>query len=202
MEDFVRFTIGKRPSLKKELSNKIVTLFAEISASYIFEKRNARRPNSNTIKYSLVNLGHELGYRVYANGLSEQQRQEQWEKYKFVCREFLCDVHWYVDKAGKFYILENVILVAESELGAARKGDISKLRNPAIKFDFQKLLIANADLRLMIFKVHKIEHLSELNRYFEEAIREYRTLRKKSCFLFICFVHDSKSLFYCEKYKQ
>ena len=202
MENFTVFKVGKKLSLKNELSKTIVNLFAELSASYIFEKRNARRPNSNAIKYSLVNLGHELGYRVYANGLSEEQRKEQWEKYKFVCREFLYDVHWYIDKAGKFYTPENVVLVAESELGAARKGDTSKLRNPAIKFDFQKLLIANADLRLMIFKVNKIDHLSELNQYFEEAIKDYRALKKGSCFLFLCFVHDSKSLYYCEKYKR
>jgi hypothetical protein len=201
MKTFEKLSLDKTAKLKNPLAIKLLKMFEDVSAKYIYEKRNARRPNSNCIKYNLVKLGHELNYRVYANGLTPEQCDEQSQKYKFVCREFLYDIHWYKDIDGKFYTPETVALVAESELGDTRKGDLSKQRNPAIKFDFQKLLMANAELRLMIVKVYKSNHLAELNDYFEDAIREYKLLKKGSCFLFICFVHDTKELFYAEKYK-
>ena len=202
METFIQLAKEKESLLQNELSRHILEMFSQIFQDYIFQRRNARKPNSNLIKYNLVNLGHKLGYRVYANGLNENQKKEQWDKYKFVCREFLYDVHWYLDIEGKFYTPETVRLVAESELGDTRKGDISGLPNPAIKFDFQKLLVANAELRLMIFKVYKFKFLSELNDYFNYAIREYGRLQTGDCFLFICLVHETKQLYFAEKMKQ
>jgi len=46
----------------------------------------------------MVLLGHSLGYRVYANGLTDEQQKEQFEDYGFINREFLFDIHWYKDK--------------------------------------------------------------------------------------------------------
>lgn len=198
-----RKLIDNNPThLKHKHSKKLVQLFQKISSGYIYEKKNARKPNTNSIKYNLVKLGHRLKYSVYANGLTEEQRQEQSKKHNFICKEFLYDVHWYTDKKGSFYTPENVALVVESELGDRRKGDKSKMPNPAIKFDFQKLLLSNAELRLMIFKTKNLLHLEELDAYFEQAITAYTLLKKKSAFLFICFVHDTKELYYTEKYKK
>ncbi|MBG9378414.1 non-classical export protein 1 [Panacibacter sp. DH6] len=199
---FLKAIHDQNTRLSSKYSDRILKLFIGISSAYIYEKREARKPNTNTIKYNLVKLGHELGFRVYANGLTSEQSREQFEKYGFVNREFLYDVHWYVDKKGEFYTPEDVPLVVESELGDRRKNDTSKLRSPAIKFDFQKLLFANADLRLMIFKTKNLQHLNEINLYFEKAIESFRLLEKGSAFLFICFVHDTKELYYSEKNKQ
>lgn len=193
---------GKVDNLKHKYSETLVRLFQEMSGEYIYQKREARKPNTNSIKYNLVKLGHKLGYRVYANGLTPEQVKEQFDEYGFVCREFLYDVHWYVDKVGEFYTPEHVSLVVESELGDRRKGDKSKSPNPAVKFDFQKLLLANAELRLMVFKTRSLQHLNQLNTYFDEAIKAYDLLRKNDAFLFICFVHDSKEMYYAEKFKK
>jgi hypothetical protein len=176
-------------------------LFVEISKTYVYAKRGARKPNSNAIKYNMVKLGHQLGYRVYANGLTETQKQEQFDNYKFINREFLFDIHWYKDKKDEYYMPERISLVAESELGDRRKGDQSKLKNPAVMFDFQKLLVANAELRLLIFKVKDRTELYALEQYFERSIAAYKLLEKDSIFLFACFQHDTKELLYCEKYK-
>jgi len=94
-----------------------------------------------------------------------------------------------------------ISLVAESELGDRRKGDKSKLKNPAVMFDFQKLLVANAALRLLIFKSKNIAELEALNTYFDRSISNYKLLEKGSIFLFACFVHNTKDFYYTEKYK-
>ena len=201
MTDFKNIINGNTSGLRHKYSKKIVLLFDEISNTYVYAKRNARKPNSNAIKYNMVKLGHELGYRVYANGLTEEQKKEQFDKYKFVNREFLFDIHWYKDKKKEYYMPEIISLVAESELGDRRKGDQSKLKNPAVMFDFQKLLVANAELRLLIFKAKSRIELEALEKYFEKSIAAYKLLQKGSIFLFTCFLHDTKELVYCEKYK-
>lgn len=201
MTNFRKIINAKPVGLRHKYSKKIVLLFDEISNTYIYAKRNARKPNSNAIKYNMVKLGHELGYKVYANGLTEAQKKEQFENYKFINREFLFDIHWYKDEKNKYYMPKKISLVAESELGDRRKGDQSKLKNPAVMFDFQKLLVANAELRLLIFKAKNQIELDELEEYFEKAITTYKLLEKGSIFLFVCFMHDTKEFLYCEKYK-
>lgn len=202
MTTFRKLINGETNNLQHKHSDTIVRLFQEIASEYIYQKRDARKPNTNSIKYNLVKLGHTLGYRVYANGLTPEQAKEQFDEYGFVCREFLYDVHWYVDKRGEFYTPENVSLVVESELGDRRKGDTSKSPNPAVKFDFQKLLLANAELRLMVFKTKNVQHLNQLDSYFDNAIEAYSLLKKNDIFLFICFTHDSKEMYFTEKYKK
>jgi len=149
----------------------------------------------------MVKLGHKLGYRVYANGLYDEQKKEQFDLHNFVNREFLFDIHWYKDKKDEYYMPETISLVAESELGDRRKGDMSKLKNPAVMFDFQKLLVANAELRLLIFKVKNIEELYALETYYEKSIAAYKLLEKGSIFLFACFVQETREFLYCEKFK-
>lgn len=202
MTKFRKLIKGEPSGLIHNHSETIVRLFQKIASEYIYQKKDARKPNTNLIKYNLVKLGHELKYRVYANGLTPEQSQEQFEKYGFVGREFLYDVHWYIDKDGEFYTPENVSLVVESELGDRRKGDTSKSPNPAVKFDFQKLLLANAELRLMIFKVKNLKQLQQLNTYFDNAINAYKLLKKRDTFLFVCFMHDTKEMYFTEKHKK
>lgn len=149
----------------------------------------------------MIQLGHTLGYKVYANGLNEDQKKEILESSRFVNREYLFDIFWYKEVENEFHITETVTLVGESELGDRRKGDFSKLKNPAVKFDFQKLLVANAELRLLIFKVKNESELNDLNKYFDKAIVAYKLLQKGSILLFACFNHEKKELLYCEKVK-
>lgn len=201
MASFKPITEFKIKDVKNAYSRPILALFSSLYPEYIYAVKKARKPNSNLIKYNLVKLGHDLGFRVYANGLTPEQLEEQKLKYHFVNREFLFDIHWYRDKADYYYTPESISLVGESELGDRRKGDQSKRKNPAVMFDFQKLLVANAELRLLIFKVRNKEELEALDDYFIKAIRAYQLLRKGSPFLFVCFMHSSKMLYFSEKRK-
>ena len=81
-----------------------------------------------------------------------------------------------------------------------RKEDRNGDRYSAIKYDFQKLLLANTGLRLMIFKISNEEELKLLSKYFNDAINIYTPL-KKGNFLFVAFHDDEKSFHYCYKEK-
>ncbi len=201
METFKRITEYRTSDLTDRYARKILTSFKKVYAEYIYQRRQARKPNSMLIKHTLVNLGHKLKFRVYANGLRDDLLNDQCDKYGFVNREFLYDVHWYKDKKDCHYMPETIPLVVESELGDRRKGDRSGCKSPAVMFDFQKLLVANAELRMLVFKVYQQTELAKLNEYFEEAIRTYRLIAKGSAFFFVCFDHSSKMIYYCEKVK-
>lgn len=113
---------------------------------------------------------------------------------KFVNREWLYDLLWYQEDNNEGYCPINFSLIVESEWEKRRRegkrGDLYS----GIKYDFQKLLLSNSGLRLMIFKISKEEELNQLSEYFNNAIIRYTPLQKGE-FLFIAF-HDKKKSFH------
>ena len=88
-------------------------------------------------------LGHELGFKTSIGGFPEQFEPE-----------WLFDVVWYIENSNGQLL--NVPLVVESEWDKKYGG---------IKYDFEKLLLANAERRLMIcqakesYQINLIENL-------------------------------------------
>ncbi|HWZ21618.1 MAG TPA: hypothetical protein VNW06_03130 [Cytophagaceae bacterium] len=167
--------------------------------SYDIKKRPQR---TRLIKETLTNLGDSTlkdkkSFKVYSHGLSNELRQSHGGKYKNV--EWLYDLHWYTE-ADDPYLPTTLPLVMECEWHQKRKGD-SKVPYSGIKYDFQKLLVANSELRLMIFLIKKEDDLLELDQYFDRAIENYKHLEKKSRFLFIAFDEKIKGFHYTEKIK-
>jgi hypothetical protein len=96
------------------------------------------------------------------------------------------------------YLPTRLPLVAEIEWRPKRDED-SIVPYSGYKFDFQKLLVANADLRLMIFSLRKKDNIEDLGNYFYKAIKSYRNLAKKSKFLFIAFDKRIEGFYYIKK---
>lgn len=119
----------------------------------------------------------------------------------FKNHEWLYDLHWYKDNPNTDYMTNALPLVAEFELGNRReleKGKNCKQPYSAVRFDFQKLLIANAYIRLMVFRVADFEKdvldpKNGLSIYFNRAIKGYDNLKGDYQFLFACY---SKNEFY------
>lgn len=103
----------------------------------------------------------------------------------FVNREWLLDLHWYSEGAEP-YSIETLQLAVECEWNPKRKGD-SKVPYSGIKYDFQKLVVTNAKLRLMIFKIKRNEDLLALSNYFENVISNYKHIENNAQFLFVAF---------------
>ncbi|KAA6324026.1 hypothetical protein EZS27_026598 [termite gut metagenome] len=143
-------------------------------------------------------MGHELEYKVYANRLEEEDLKEV--NHNFVNREWLFDLSFYTDrdKYKEPYSIDRLLLTVECEWYSRRKEDKKKDRFSGFKYDFQKLLVSNAELRLMIFIIKKPIDIGlfELETYFNNVITNYKHLENKAKFLFVAFSTSEKSFYY------
>ena len=143
-------------------------------------------------------LKNKPSYKVYANRISEYLRQSHGGKFKNV--EWLYDLHWYTEAEDDDYIPTGLPLVVECEWSSYKPKD-GRIPFGAIKYDFQKLLVCNAELRLMIFTIRKDDDLVVLDHYFTKAINSYNQLAENSEFLFIGYDRRIGGFHYCEKKK-
>jgi hypothetical protein len=184
-------TFSNNTSIKLEgLSKKIIQTFG--NSNDLFFQNQIRPERTRFIKKLLIKLGHELKFKVYANRLNKEDLQEI--NQPFVNREWLFDIHFYTD-SNEPYSVESLPLVAECEWNPRRKGD-SIVPFSGIKYDFQKLIVSNAELRLMIFKIKKSSDLAQLETYFKNTINNYRHLENNAQFLFVAFDDKTNSFHY------
>ncbi|WP_424040231.1 hypothetical protein [Prevotella nigrescens] len=134
----------------------------------------------------MTNLGDRKGYKVYSHSLSEELDNN--DVTKFVNREWLFDLCWYKEDETFKYSLKSLDLAVESEWTNKRKEDKEDPYG-GIKYDFQKLLVANMGLCLMVFKVTK-KGREKLSEYFEKVYNTYEG--NKTEILFIAFSTERK----------
>ena len=123
------------------------------------------------VKSSLAKLGKDRGYGVYASSISMKLRKGG---------EFLYDVIWL--KQDKGYLLR-VPLVAESEWSVA-KGAASD--------DFQKLLMARADHRLMVLSAKRGHPAAEIIDPLIKEIERCESRERGDRYLFASWLEPSK----------
>ena len=170
--------------------------------------KEKRRTPTNVIMEALTTLGWKLEYNVYSHFLSEKFDQ----KHKiFEHREWLYDLHWYTEHEKQRelphiygYRLKTLPLVVECEWEYINRKERDKYKRGertgvdlwgAVKYDFQKLLIANADLRLMIFQKRSDSSQNDkLDDYFIEVIENYIHLDKEAKCLFVRFPPKQRNL--------
>ena len=121
------------------------------------------------IKRILGELGTNKGYMIATSGFRDEFESE-----------WLYDLVWYYENENK--MLVSVPLVMESEWQ-------SKL--DAVKFDFEKLLLANAELRLMICQCKEWQTEEYLD-YFRKAIINYKLGNPSDTFLIALLDTDSE----------
>jgi hypothetical protein len=174
----------------------IKTLFACKEEFFGYGKRET--PQTQLIKKVLRVLGESKGYSVWAN----RQIVDPNGHVSFVNREWLYDLHWYTDE--EHFLPTSLPLVVESqwrpqfETKKVKKGEYNRTQGKnipysGVMFDFQKLLVTNASLRLMLFKISKMEDLEYMKNYFKTAIAKYPALQIGDPFLIVA---------YCARHKQ
>lgn len=172
------------------LSKQIIETFGAAIDNFFLNQ--VRPERTRFVKKILIKLGHKLNYKVYANGLNEVDLQEI--NQDFINREWLFDIHFYTESNTPYSVI-SLPLVAECEWNSRRKGD-TNVPFSGFKYDFQKLVVSNAELRLMIFKIKRLNDLIELQTYFENVIYNYKHLENKAKFLFIAFDDNKKTFHY------
>ena len=188
-------------ALENDIAKNIIEAIGGIDQAFYNSKR---RVKTTMVMELLTQLGDNNKHKVYSHSLSEDFRQNS--NNKFVNREWLYDLVWYKDDLNESYIMKNTLLVVESEWAYKRPKDKIDDKYGAIKYDFQKLLLSNAKLKLMIFRVSGKtkqdikQKLIELYNYFNNAIDKYEQMESGE-FLFIAFCDKEKSFYYSYRSK-
>lgn len=138
------------------------------------------------MKNALTDLGQDPNYK-YKVATSQCSEADD--------TEWLYDLVWYrhepsawltakkpVPKFADLPLLTEVGLVAESEW----HNDPVSIRN-----DFEKLLLANAPLRLMITCTNKPLEVQQYFDYFEAAVLQYRQVTPGAHYLIAILVNDT-----------
>ncbi len=186
--------------LNEEFIKKIDNQHIKSILKSILEKKEfffsleRRGEKTNLLKTVLINLGHNLGYKVYANGLNKKDL-ENIKIAEFVNREYLCDLVWYTEPDRTDYITTSLKLAMECEWDYNRKEDKNKNNYSAMKYDFQKLVVIKTEFRLMIFKLKSSynDDLGELKEYFDKALQSFKNLDKNFNLLVIGVVSNKKN---------
>src|ERR1700734_1010867 len=108
-------------------------------------KRKKWKKKTKQVMKALSRLGDNKHFKVLSNKIPNSLRPR---KGKFLKKEWLYDLHWFTDPGG--YKLKRLPLVVECEWHWTRgKNDKQrpKDRYGEVKWDFQKLLVTNAELR-------------------------------------------------------
>ena len=106
------------------------------------------------IATKLCDLGRKFGCKVGASKVAEANRDRP---------EWLYDVTWLEYERERDDLLIDAALVAECEWGNFRK----------IVYDFEKLLLARAGVRLMIFNGFTESGSKEIAEQLAERVREF-----------------------------
>ena len=113
-----------------KISESVREALIKVSSRLSGKGENDKKVRTTDIKTELCEVGKELGYRVAASGVDNAKD-----------KEWLFDVVWMTLDWEPFRQLKCIHLVVESELG--NDGDVAD--------DFEKLLVARSDVRLMVF---------------------------------------------------
>ncbi len=133
-------------------------------------------PWTLAVKEELCRWGLVHGLYVYAHSVEKRFRQT-WPKDKRPRYEWLFDVTClaYTDED----YLDQVALVAECEWGCERE----------IYDDFEKLLVARADVRVMVFDGGEIDGADKFSE-FEEYIRRFTLTGPDDLYLLAAYCED------------
>lgn len=168
------------------------------SSKDFFALKN-RREKTQLIKRTLATLGHHLDYKVYANGLIDDDMAAA----PFKNREWLFDLQWYTEpkdvyEKNKGYRTLSFPMVMECEWDGRRRGEKERNEYSAMKYDFQKVIATNAKLQIMIFKLIKKTDCDSIDSYVDDLLLNYEDRTKTAIVLLIGFHQRSKTIFYRE----
>jgi hypothetical protein len=148
------------------LSTEIATAITQLFASLPTRLGHGRtdREWTTQIKEDIGSLGVAHGWAVCTSGFEG----------RFEC-EWLYDLIWYRSNPDNH--LADVYLVLESEWG---------IKQSDIKYDFEKLLLAKATLKVMVFQAYD-QDISGVFSLLERGIRTFQKHSANETYIFAGF---------------
>lgn len=150
-----------------------------------FEKEEL---TTSSLNNAIASVAKDFGISTWAKELITSDNSSD-DVTHISGHEWLYDLVCY-RYGNEHYALNDTILVMESEWKGKRYASNNNDEEDPygeVKFDFQKLLLANADIKLMVYKEHRTDKDYNLNEYFIRRIKEYRQGKSSDCFIFACY---------------
>lgn len=158
--------------------------------------KNRRKEDTLAVKHALIGVAKKFNISVWTQ-LNENEIIE--DKTHLSNHEWLYDLIWYCYNDSEHYALTELLLAMESEWGGRRYSSNNDNSDPygEVKYDFQKLLVCNAPIKLMIFKEHGKEETEKLLYFFQKRISESPLCSKEDTFLIVYYKMNRNSGFSC-----
>ena len=151
-------------------------------------------PKTDRLNNEIADVAYNHKLCVWAKGLKDCKNPDN--KAHISGHEWLYDLICFTYDEDEHYALNNTIMVMESEWKGKRnsaKGHDGNDPYGEVKYDFQKLLISNADIKLMVYLQHKEDKTYEsLTQYFKKRIDNYHQGRESDIFLFVRYSHKKQ----------
>lgn len=153
--------------------------------------KNSRNSDTREVKNKLVKLANKNNINVWT---LINKNEDIDTNAHLANHEWLFDLIWY-KYDNSHYSLTEIILAMESEWGGRRYKSVNDNKDQygEVKYDFQKLLVCNSVIKLMVFKMHgKYTELTKLLEYFQERINNSTNTTPKELFLFANYYKDKE----------
>ena len=131
---------------------------------------------THAIKCELCRAGQTLGYDVCTSGVTQANSGE-----------WLFDQVW-LDWIPTPMQLKRIGLVVECEWGNCEE----------IFYDFEKLLVARADVRLMIFQANNAEQVNKLFGRMKEEARDFLQSQPGDHYMLVGYYNNRSEFLGCE----
>ena len=149
-----------------------------LSLAKVDSHLSGKKESTKEVKTKLCQTGRYLGYRVAARDVDDGYRNE---------KEWLFDVVW-MSLAWEPRQLKRIHLVVESEWGNC--GDILD--------DFEKLLVARSDVRLMIFQASNEVEVEEMFDLLEREAEGFEQRQAGDYYLLAGYDRRNAIFRWCE----
>jgi hypothetical protein len=153
---------------------RIIALLDDVNAGLVGSNDWSDDLWTKAIKRRLIQEGHKNSCKVYTSGFDGVADGGEW----------LFDLSWLVYEDGK---VKRVEMVLESEWKLAGVDD-----------DFQKLLLARAQLRVMIFQVRTQEEFNDQISHLCEQVNIFEQAEIGDRYLFSCWVAEDRCFLHRE----
>lgn len=176
--------------------------FVKTLAEHLKELQFPVEGKTDTVALNEVvsSVAYEYGISSWALGLNKFEDAGRDDAH-ISGHEWLYDMVCY-RYDNEHYAINETVLVMESEWKGKRcasKGHDGNDPYGEVKYDFQKLLLANADVKLMVFRYHKEKYGAgdSIKQYFQRRIDSYRQGRVSDLYLFACYSGVGKGKLKC-----
>lgn len=192
---------GDRPGMNEDdVKYKILSALKSSGV-----RNNEVGENTKRVKVALVKLGLSLGNKCWTNRLNGFECVLSLvERSNFRNQEWLFDLIWYQEQERNAYCIRKLVMAMECEWNHNRsknsgcygrlsgfndvkyKSDGERILYEGEKFDFQKLVVSNAKLSVMIFKIMDVG-IRDFDKYVSNVLDGYKPKLDRS---FLCIAYN------------